>query len=88
MRKYKLFDHAHGDHEFRDDFLFYRYRQDAVDVMPSSVSISDVSHDVHGDRKLGSLLSERADAFQMYVDVRDRRQKMATVKKCFVGSGT
>ena len=76
-----LFHHVCGDHEFKDARLFYQYREheDQIEISARSSQIS-----AEMPRKRHPLV-DKAEAFKMYVDVRDRRVRMMTHKKCFVG---
>jgi hypothetical protein len=85
-RELRLFEHVVGDHEFRDSFLFYHYREDAIHTSFSG-SIGEISEEVSNLVPQRRPLAEKADAFRMYVDVRDRRYRMQSYHQCFVGSG-
>jgi hypothetical protein len=87
-RELKLFKHVTGDHEFRDEYLFYHYQEDACHFSSSlGESLEECSEDLSALVPHRSEIAEKADAFRMLVDVRDRRYRMQTYKECFIGSG-
>jgi hypothetical protein len=83
-RELKLFKHVTGEHEFRDEFLFYHYQEDACNF---SNSLGEYSLNMSALVPVRSEIAEKADAFRMFVDVQDRRYRMQTYKQCFIGSG-
>lgn len=86
-RELRLFDHVSGDYELRDEFLLYSFNGETVRRVSAGLvgtreGANDDSHLV--PRK--SELAAKADAFRMYVDIRDRRFRMQSCKQTFVGS--
>ncbi|CAB9525103.1 DEP [Seminavis robusta] len=89
-REYGLFCHVTDDHDFQDDYLFYRYNKDADESKTNSHffelnSIAENSETTHQEDSRNEL-ADKADAFRIYVDVRNRKYLLQTLKDVFVGS--
>lgn len=80
-REMNLFKHVCNDHEFRDEFLFYRFSE--LDEMGIDSSLGTTLSDA---KPMKSEIAELADAFEMYVDIRDRWYHTKKYKSCFIGS--
>ena len=83
-RELNLFSHATNDHEFRDEYLFYRYN--TAGHGESFSSAADASEEISEIRPRSDL-AEKADAFKLCVDIRDRTYRMQPYKHCFIGAG-
>ncbi|KAL3917861.1 MAG: hypothetical protein SGILL_004514 [Bacillariaceae sp.] len=83
MRKFKLFHHSHHDHEFKDSFLFYRYAE--IGEIAASGDFEDSSKITQVEEQPKTEIAELAEAFSMYVDIRDRRYRTRVYRECFIG---
>lgn len=82
-KELNLFDHVYGEHEFCDDYKFYRFAGDdpkrRISGMTSVSGLSDLSS--------SSLsLDKMAQIFRRGVGVKDRRYHLRVYRDCFVGS--
>ena len=80
-RETKLFRHVCGEHELRDEWLFYKFSE--LDEHGVESSLGSALSDSGRPR---SEIAELADAFEMYVDIRDRWYHAKKYKACFIGS--
>ena len=67
-REHRLFKHSCDDHEFRDEFLFYRYNE--LDENGVESSLGSAMSGSGGLKRPKSEIAQLADAFEMYVDIR------------------
>ena len=76
----RLFQPVNGDHSFEDEYLFYRFRE------KNAISSGRGEHSTSTDTASVNLeMHEKARAFRQCVDIRDRRYRLRTYKKCFIG---
>lgn len=87
-RGLKLFQHVSGEFELRDEHLFYSFNEKIVQrLSDGSIGVPEGSDDgCLLPRKSDLAEKAKAEAFCMYVHIRDRRFRMQSCKKTFVGS--
>lgn len=87
-RELRLFEHVTREHNFNDDWLFYRYTNANVprELFWDDSGSVDFSEAESSDGLERSQLAETADLFKRCIDVRDRKYRGIRYKSCFVGS--
>ena len=81
----RLFSHVTGSHQFKDEYLFYRFR-DEEDLSGGRKSVRSGCSD---GTETGSYVEclAKAERFKECVEVKDRKYRITTYKQCFVGCG-
>ena len=83
QKELRLFKHVSSKALFRDDDTLYRFRENNLDD-----SLSDVENSIRvvgNDMDIRSTMVEIAETFRQCVEVKDRKYRFRTYKKCFVG---
>lgn len=88
--RYDLFEHVVGDHLLKDDYLFFRFRPKRNKQGTAFQPADELAMSDHASRQ--EELKEKETSQMIYaisvmrsVMVQDRRYRLKTYKKCFVG---
>jgi Domain found in Dishevelled, Egl-10, and Pleckstrin (DEP) len=82
-KELQLFHHIKREHDFKDDFLFYRYNDDdSMDKSGSSVFSDSVASDHLSTEKLESV----AQAMRRDLPLKNRRRLQRSYKNTFLGT--